>query len=159
MFNLFTPGQKKVAPPVVKNAAPGSLAVRMGLAKKPKNVNIKGAAGGKSTNFTIKGASGPTKVLVANLAKGTSVDDVKAAFSECGEITKAHFPQAGNVEVTFTTRAGANAAVAKFNNAIADGQVLKAAIVGNATTAPAKKQDASKMQIDRPAKPKKKKQP
>jgi len=108
-----------------------SLPVGRGTAEpKKKNVNIRGAAGGKMTQFSIKGESGPTTIVVSNLDPGVIADDVKMSFMKLGEILtctlKSTNRAAGAIaEIQFARKADALIAISRFDNALADGRVLK----------------------------------
>jgi hypothetical protein len=108
-----------------------SLPAGHGIAEpKKKSVNIRGAAGGKMTQFSIKGESGPATIVISNLDPGVIADDVKLSFMQVGEILtctlKSTNRAAGaTAEIQFARKADALIAINKFDNALADGRVLK----------------------------------
>ncbi|RUP45957.1 hypothetical protein BC936DRAFT_147521 [Jimgerdemannia flammicorona] len=107
------------------------IADRIGLATPPKVTTIKGVAGGKQTEFSIKGEAGPASIVITNLDPGAIADDVKTAFLELGDILTCtlRYDQAGRsigtADIQFAQKASALAAIKKYDNAIADGRVLK----------------------------------
>ncbi|KAG8904624.1 hypothetical protein FRB99_001421 [Tulasnella sp. 403] len=83
------------------------------------------------SSLSIKGASAPasTTLEVRELLIGTTPEDVKAIFSECGEITNAWSLPSGNPETTvirvqFTDRESMRKAIQQFDQQQADGRVL-----------------------------------
>ncbi|PWN47076.1 hypothetical protein IE53DRAFT_336026 [Violaceomyces palustris] len=86
--------------------------------------------------LSIKGASGPTWVLVSNLVKGTSVDDIKLTFETFGSLAdvKERPPPLNNFtsvsfEVGFDRKEDAEMACSKFDGALADGRVLQVRVM------------------------------
>jgi len=86
------------------------------------------ASGG---SLSIKGASAPasTTLEIQELVAGTSAEDVKMIFSECGAITDAWSIPSGNSETTtirvkFADRAGMSKAINQFDQQQADGRTL-----------------------------------
>lgn len=82
--------------------------------------------------ISIKGSSGPTWVVVANLLHGTTADDIKLTFSTFGPIVevKTRAPASANhpsiaYELAFERPEDAETAVSKFNGALADGRILQ----------------------------------
>jgi len=82
-------------------------------------------------SLSIKGASAPssTTLEIRELVAGTTAEDVKAIFSQCGQITDAWVVPSGSssttvIRVTFTDRAGMTQAIKKFDQEPADGRVL-----------------------------------
>ncbi|PKI85466.1 Structural maintenance of chromosomes protein 3 [Malassezia vespertilionis] len=80
----------------------------------------------------IKGTSGATWVVVANLVKGTSMEDVRLTFEPFGrvaEIKRFSMPNlASNAvafQVAFEQRRDALAACKKYDGVLADGRVLQ----------------------------------
>ncbi|CAI2161937.1 11590_t:CDS:2 [Funneliformis geosporum] len=104
----------------------GKTSVGNGVANR---LSIKGVAGGKQTEFSIKGEGGPASIYVNNLAPGTSANDVKTAFLEFGDISTVNIKDdkvtrgAVSAELTFASKASALAAINKYNTALVD--VLK----------------------------------
>jgi hypothetical protein len=94
-------------------------------------LSIKGAAGNKQSEFTIRGEGGPATIVVQNLAPGTSANDVKTAFMAFGDIVTLNVRNERNplspvsADITFESKASALAAINKYNAALADGRVLK----------------------------------
>ncbi|SPO42182.1 uncharacterized protein PSFLO_07665 [Pseudozyma flocculosa] len=85
--------------------------------------------------LNIKGSSGPTWVVVSNLAIGTSAEDIELTFGSFGRVTdvKTRNPPGANhpsvsYEVAFEHRHEADLAVEKFHGALADGRVLSVSI-------------------------------
>ena len=83
---------------------------------------------------SIKGSSvpKPTPVIVANLVKGTSPEDVRLTFDALGRLVyvrEHHVPSLGAnavaYEVAFEQRADAQAACKKYHGVLADGRVLQ----------------------------------
>lgn len=86
----------------------------------------------RSANLSIKGASGPTWVIVANLVRGTSPQDVRLTFETFGKVTDVRrysmreLPNnAVAFEVGFENRGDAIGACRKYNGVLADGRVLQ----------------------------------
>jgi len=95
---------------------------------------------GRSTNggrvpsggsLSIKGASAPpsTTVEIKELVAGTTAEDVKMIFSECGTITDAWTIPSGSVETTtirvkFASRDSMTKAIQRFDQQQADGRTL-----------------------------------
>ncbi|KAG6884238.1 hypothetical protein C0993_000183 [Termitomyces sp. T159_Od127] len=92
-------------------------------------------------DLSIKGASSSANVVeVANLLSGTTPNDVAAIFGSCGEITASRLvtpadAQSPRIRLTYKSPAHAAAAVAKFNNQPADGNVLSVRIIGATSAA------------------------
>ncbi|KAG6902362.1 hypothetical protein C0995_000923 [Termitomyces sp. Mi166 len=86
--------------------------------------------------LSIKGASSSANVVeVANLLPGTTPNDVAAIFGSCGEITASRLvtptdAQSPRIRLTYKSPVHAAAAVAKYNNQPADGNILSVRIVG-----------------------------
>ncbi|KAG8988077.1 hypothetical protein FRB90_002971 [Tulasnella sp. 427] len=94
------------------------------------------ASGG---SLSIKGASAPQSTIleIKELVAGTSADDVKAIFSQCGIIRDAWTLPSGNSETTvirvkFAERDGMLKAIKQFNGQVADGRTLSVKEVGPA---------------------------
>ncbi|MBW0543458.1 hypothetical protein O181_083173 [Austropuccinia psidii MF-1] len=87
---------------------------------------------------------GPVILEVANLADGTSAEDVKTAFADFGaiqECTTEEGPRHGNqptlkAKMIFTHKAEAEKAVEALNGALADGLTLAVKIIGRPTKKP-----------------------
>ena len=86
----------------------------------------------RGANLSIKGASGPTWVIVANLVRGTSPQDVRLTFETFGKVTDVRrysmreLPNnAVAFEVGFENRGDAIGACRKYNGVLADGRVLQ----------------------------------
>ncbi|RUS21968.1 hypothetical protein BC937DRAFT_90883 [Endogone sp. FLAS-F59071] len=114
------------------------VADRLGMAQQ-KVTTIKGVAKGKQTEFSIKGEAGPASIVITNLDPGAIADDVKTAFLEFGDILTCtlRYDQAGRsigtAEIQFAQKASALAAINKYDNAIADGRVLKVQLRATST--------------------------
>ncbi|PLW30126.1 hypothetical protein PCANC_21092 [Puccinia coronata f. sp. avenae] len=88
--------------------------------------------------------NGPVILEVANLADGTSAEDVKTAFADFGEIQECSTEEGlrqGNqptlkARMIFTHKAQAEKAVDALNGALADGLTLAVKIVGRPTKKP-----------------------
>ncbi|PWN87766.1 hypothetical protein FA10DRAFT_269060 [Acaromyces ingoldii] len=85
--------------------------------------------------ISILGRSGPTWVVVSNLLKGTSADDIAETFRAFGEIEdivprpapSENHPSVA-YEVAFTKRAAADEAIHKLDKALADGRLLSVSL-------------------------------
>lgn len=92
-------------------------------------------------DLSIKGASSSANVVeVANLLSGTTPNDVAAIFGSCGEITASRLvtpedAESPRIRLTYKSPAHAAAAVIKFNNQPADGNVLSVRVVGATSAA------------------------
>ncbi|KAK9473747.1 uncharacterized protein V1510DRAFT_402036 [Dipodascopsis tothii] len=96
-------------------------------------VAIRGAAAPRQA-FEIKGSGGPTVVRIANLADGTSREDMMTFLSSAGAKLQACAVGQGAfnsmvADVLFADRAAADACVAQLHGAHADGHVLTAAVL------------------------------
>ncbi|WFD44304.1 hypothetical protein MPSI1_002971 [Malassezia psittaci] len=87
---------------------------------------------------SIKGASGPTWIVVANLVKGTSLEDVRLTFDSMGKIAEVRGYRLPNLasnavafQVAFEHRGDAIAACRKFDGVMADGRVLQVTMQGS----------------------------
>ncbi|WAR58450.1 hypothetical protein PtB15_5B684 [Puccinia triticina] len=88
--------------------------------------------------------NGPVILEVANLADGTSAEDVKTAFADFGDIqecsTEEGLRQANQptlkAKMIFTHKAEAEKAVEALNGALADGLTLAVKIIGRPTKKP-----------------------
>ncbi|KAG6864798.1 hypothetical protein C0991_007054 [Blastosporella zonata] len=128
---------------------PGSLSARLDVKPSAPRLNLtaitqkalREATGPSSTArsspLTIKGASTPPSanvIEVANLLQGTTASDVAAIFASCGEITNSRLASdnsgAPRIRLTYKSPAHAAAAVAKYNNQPADGNILSVRVVG-----------------------------
>ncbi|KAJ2080457.1 hypothetical protein H4R24_003068 [Coemansia sp. RSA 988] len=82
------------------------------------------------TNISIKGEAGPATVFVSNLDPEASNEDVKTCFKQFGTVREctllydSNGKASGHAQVTFTVKPAAEEAVAKLNNALADGRRL-----------------------------------
>lgn len=94
----------------------------------------RGANRRAAREVSIKGSSvpKPTPVIVANLVKGTSPEDVRLTFDALGRLVyvrEHHVPSLGAnavaYEVAFEQRADAQAACKKYHGVLADGRVLQ----------------------------------
>jgi hypothetical protein len=97
-----------------------------------------GEATGAGGSINIKGASGGmgNVVEVRGLVAGTSADDVKAIFQQCGPVTESKLmsPKTAAdvvVRVVFKNPKDAQTAVAKFDGQNADGKRLGVKILGS----------------------------
>ncbi|KAI8994856.1 hypothetical protein BDB01DRAFT_213147 [Pilobolus umbonatus] len=85
-----------------------------------------------TTGFSIKGESGPTTVLLTGLDKGANSDDVKVACESFGSILHCEVLRDrlgnsfGEAEIEFSTKTAALDCIAKLDNALADGQIVRA---------------------------------
>lgn len=84
-----------------------------------------------TTQLSIRGASGPTWIVVSNLLRGTSEADINETFRQFGNIeavrphkANADTERALSFEIAFTHASSAQGAIDKLNGALADGQVL-----------------------------------
>ncbi|CAB4419849.1 unnamed protein product [Rhizophagus irregularis] len=135
LFSSLNPGGQTKRPAQTNNGL--SIQHRLGTGKtSPGNgvanrLSIKGVAGGKQTEFSIKGEGGPATIYINNLAPGTSANDVKTAFLEFGDISTVNIKDdkitrgAISAELTFSSKPSAIAAINKYNTALVDGRVLK----------------------------------
>lgn len=89
-------------------------------------------------SVSIKGASGPTWVVVANLVKGTSLEDVRLTFDPIGHVVEVRGYRLPNLasnavafQVAFEQRSDALAACRKFDGVLADGRVLQVTMQGS----------------------------
>ncbi|GBC09573.1 hypothetical protein RclHR1_00090007 [Rhizophagus clarus] len=135
LFSSLNPGGQTKRPAQTNNSL--SIQHRLGTGKtSPGNgvanrLSIKGVAGGKQTEFSIKGEGGPATIYINNLAPGTSANDVKTAFLEFGDISTVNIKDdkvtrgAISAELSFASKASAIAAINKYNTALVDGRVLK----------------------------------
>lgn len=98
-----------------------------------------------SREVSIKGSSapGPTRVLVANLVKGTSPDDVRLTFEPLGRLVYVRHYAMPNLasnavafEVAFEKQGDAATACQKYDGVMADGRVLQVTMMAE-STAPA----------------------
>ncbi|KAG9038292.1 hypothetical protein FRB95_002253 [Tulasnella sp. JGI-2019a] len=97
-------------------------------------VGGRGSAGGRVASggsLSIKGASAPpsTTVEIQELVAGTSADDVKMIFSECGAIADAwtvpsRSQETTTVRVKFVNRDAMTRAIQRFDQQQADGRTL-----------------------------------
>ncbi|KAK0553368.1 Structural maintenance of chromosomes protein 3 [Tilletia horrida] len=81
--------------------------------------------------ISIRGTSGPYWLLISNLMKGTSADDIRMTFEPFGNVLDVRLrpPPTANhpsssFEIAFESRADAAKAREQFNGALADGRVL-----------------------------------
>ncbi|KAJ2711010.1 hypothetical protein H4R19_003462, partial [Coemansia spiralis] len=80
--------------------------------------------------IVIKGEAGPAAVFISNLDTEASTEDVRTCFKQFGAVKSctllydSNGRATGHAEVTFTAKAAAEEAVAKLNNALADGRRL-----------------------------------
>ncbi|KAH0588762.1 hypothetical protein H2248_004564 [Termitomyces sp. 'cryptogamus'] len=92
-------------------------------------------------DLSIKGASSSANVVeVANLLPGTTPNDVAAIFGSCGEITASRLvtptdADSPRIRLTYKSPAHAAAAVTRYNNQPADGNILSVRIVGSTSAA------------------------
>ncbi|WFD28540.1 Structural maintenance of chromosomes protein 3 [Malassezia nana] len=94
--------------------------------------------------MSIKGMSGSTTVIVANVAQGTSQDDVKLTFEPLGRVVhvrRHNLPDLSSnalaFRVAFESRAAAEAACRKYDGVLADGRVLQVTLEAPPAPAPA----------------------
>ena len=85
-----------------------------------------------SREVNIKGSSAPTTVIVANLVRGTSPEDVRLTFEPLGRLVHVRHYSMPNLasnavafEVAFEQRSDALAACQKYDGVLADGRVLQ----------------------------------
>ncbi|KAJ1917319.1 hypothetical protein H4219_003279 [Mycoemilia scoparia] len=89
----------------------------------------------KPAEISIKGESGPVTILVANLDRGASADDVRTCFKKYGEIRKCTLLFDGNgrstgkAEIVYSRKPDAEKAVKALNGVIADGATLSVQIL------------------------------
>ncbi|KAG8979040.1 hypothetical protein FRC05_009250 [Tulasnella sp. 425] len=106
------------------------------IGDRPSGVGpIRRAASGGS--LSIKGASAPqsTVLEIKELVAGTTADDVKAIFAQCGTIRDAWTLPSSNAETTiirvkFSEREGMLKAIKQFDGQVADGRTLSVKEVG-----------------------------
>ncbi|KAJ1719420.1 hypothetical protein LPJ61_006309, partial [Coemansia biformis] len=85
--------------------------------------------------IAIKGEAGPAAVFISNLDMEASTEDVKTCFKQFGAIKSctllydSNGRASGHAEVTYATKAAAEEAVAKLNNALADGRRLSVKLI------------------------------
>ncbi|WFD21058.1 Structural maintenance of chromosomes protein 3 [Malassezia caprae] len=103
--------------------------------RKAQGAGRGGAARRAPREMSIKGASGPTTVIVANVAQGTSLDDVKLTFEPLGRLVhvrRHNMPDLPShalaFRVAFESRAAAEAACRKYDGVLADGRVLQVSL-------------------------------
>ncbi|KAE8221919.1 hypothetical protein CF319_g4802 [Tilletia indica] len=91
--------------------------------------------------FSIRGSSGPYWLLISNLMKGTSAEDIRMTFEPFGAIleVKLRPPPTTNhpsssFEIAFESRLEAQRAREQFNGALADGRVLSVDFLPPANT-------------------------
>jgi len=96
------------------------------------------AASATGGSINIKGASGAVGnvVEVRGLVAGTSADDVKAIFQQCGPVTESKLMPTKNgadvvVRIVYKNPKDAQAAVSKFDGQNADGKRLGVKILGS----------------------------
>ncbi|UZJ53131.1 hypothetical protein CBS101457_002451 [Exobasidium rhododendri] len=85
--------------------------------------------------LSIRGASGPFWVVVANLLHGTTEADIQETFQQFGEIEDVHPRKAPSdnhpsvaFEIAFTLRSSADSAIEKLDGALADGRLLQVSL-------------------------------
>ncbi|KAK0522855.1 hypothetical protein OC834_006122 [Tilletia horrida] len=91
--------------------------------------------------FNIRGSSGPYWLLIANLMKGTSTEDIRMTFEPFGAIQEVRLRQpptsnhpSSSFEIAFESRVDAQRAREQFNGALADGRVLSVDFLPVAST-------------------------
>lgn len=95
-----------------------------------------------TSTLSIRGASSiPTQVLVSNLARGTSSEDVRQTFLQFGDIIRvkervieSQNAQSVAYEVLFEEKRGAIKAGEQLHGALADGRILTVVIEEDKTT-------------------------
>ncbi|KAJ2796898.1 hypothetical protein H4R21_004532 [Coemansia helicoidea] len=136
-------GKASVGKASTSRAAPGktgpSTTRLAGLAERlkgpPKAAKV-------DRTIVIKGEAGPASVFISNLDTEASTEDVRTCFKQFGAIKgctllyDSNGRATGHAEVTYAAKAAAEEAVAKLNNALADGRRLAVKIM------PASKQAA-----------------
>ncbi|PWN25703.1 hypothetical protein BDZ90DRAFT_60258 [Jaminaea rosea] len=89
------------------------------------------------SQITIRGASSlPTQVLVSNLARGTSSEDIRQTFLQFGDIIRVKDRKSNNntddrsvaYEVLFEDKPAAQKAVEQLDGVLADGRILSVVI-------------------------------
>ncbi|KAJ2800888.1 hypothetical protein H4R20_003894 [Coemansia guatemalensis] len=99
----------------------------------------------KAMNISIKGEAGPAAVFISNLDPEASTEDVKTCFKQFGTVRDctllydSNGKASGHAQVTYTVKPAAEEAVAKLNNALADGRRLSVNLMPpgkGVTTAP-----------------------
>ncbi|KAJ1989523.1 hypothetical protein EDC05_004641 [Coemansia umbellata] len=120
---------------VPKAEANGRLA---GMADRKKGVELKkklAKTGQQNVKISIKGEAGPATIFISNLDTEASAEDVKSCFKQFGTVKNCtllydHNGRAsGHAEITYAAKAAAEEAVAKLNNALADGRTLTVRLV------------------------------
>ncbi|PIA17314.1 RNA-binding domain-containing protein [Coemansia reversa NRRL 1564] len=119
-----------------KSDGKGSSGRLAGLAERRKaSLSSAGAESSKKRektrmNISIKGEAGPAAIFISNLDPEASTEDVKTCFKQFGSIRDctllydSNGKASGHAQVTFTVKPAAEEAVAKLNNALADGRRL-----------------------------------
>ncbi|KAK9718479.1 hypothetical protein K7432_005464 [Basidiobolus ranarum] len=97
--------------------------------KEDKSIKIKGITN-TPQQISIRGEAGPATILISNLDRGASAQDIQAIFSQFGEIRKCtllydqNTRPTGNAEIIYNLKASAHKAINKLNNVVADGRTL-----------------------------------
>ncbi|KAI9019529.1 hypothetical protein CLU79DRAFT_757674 [Phycomyces nitens] len=107
----------------------------------PPNYAIRGLSHqSPGRGLSIRGESGPAVVLISNLDPGANAEDVKTACAYFGHILQSNIlldrsgRSHGEAEVEFAHKASALDCVAKMDNGIADGRVLRVMLRNNRMT-------------------------
>lgn len=114
-----------------------------GGARRTPLLRRRGAAN-HSRELGIKGSSGQTMVVVANLAKGTTLEDVRTTFEQFGRIVNVKEYRMPNLaknalayKVLFSNRAAAMSACQKYDGMHSDGHMLKVQVISDEPETPA----------------------
>ncbi|KAI8320676.1 RNA-binding domain-containing protein [Martensiomyces pterosporus] len=106
-----------------------------GIAERKKVLELKKRAGAlkaarPNLNISIKGEAGPATIFITNLDTEASAEDVKTCFKQFGTVKSCTLlydrngKASGHAEVVYASKVSALDAVAKLNNALADGRRL-----------------------------------
>ncbi|ORX97331.1 hypothetical protein K493DRAFT_336601 [Basidiobolus meristosporus CBS 931.73] len=141
--DLFTKANPETkSKPVVSRNANVSRSVALATSAAVRSVQLGGKSGKGDSSIKIKGVTstpqqisirgeaGPATILISNLDRGASAQDIQAIFSQFGEIRKCtllydqNSRPTGNAEIIYSLKASAQKAINKLNNVIADGRTL-----------------------------------
>ncbi|KAJ1845484.1 hypothetical protein LPJ73_004836 [Coemansia sp. RSA 2703] len=123
-----------------RGEAAGRRAVVTAADKKKREIELrqkiaKTAKADKSKPISIKGEAGPASIFISNLDPGASAGDVTSCFKQFGAVKACTLlydrsgKPSGHAELTFSSKASAMQAVAKFDNAVADGRRLSVRLI------------------------------
>ncbi|KAJ2485939.1 hypothetical protein IWW37_005793, partial [Coemansia sp. RSA 2050] len=146
-------GNGKISGRVGKAAKAESGGRLAGLAEKKRMEEQKQKAMSKevpkiapNVKISIRGEAGPATVFISNLDSEASPEDVMTCFKQFGAIKNCTLlydrmgKASGHAEVTYVAKQSAEEAVAKLNNALADGRRLSVQLVKGEAQQPAQGQ-------------------